>query len=293
MTPPTPTITPSPSQTDSPSQTASPSPTPSNTASTTASPSATLTVGGTPSNTPSASDTPSDTATGTPPATPTLSATATALSTLPYRAVVQTNGGNPGGGGAWGCLEFADVFVFSPSMQLLSAPQLGATAASSTTYQSLFFQYGSQFGNDMVIDYSAAETSLYRAACAPAGDTWTLTFSRPSPVAFIYFFNRYTTNGPNNVLITNGSGTVTLYGQAGNAVTYAPLLSSTVTTVAAQNYGGAGVTPPSGAGLAKANTLPVYPAPGDPWQASFAAQSLAVRYINYTNLPGQCLNFRE
>jgi len=293
LSPPTPSITPSPSTTGSPSTSASPSGTPPSTPSMTPSTSATLTIGGVPSDTASASVTPTGTPPGTPPPTPTRSVTASPLSRLPYRAVLQTNGGSAAGGGAWGCLNFAELFVFSPSMQLLSAPQLGASAVSTTTYQSLFFQYGPQFGNDMIVDYSAAETGLYRSACSPNGDTWTMTLSTPSPVAFAYFMNRFTVNGAtNNQAITNGSGTLTIYGQAGNAVSYASLLSATVTTVASAIYGGGGVTS-SGGGFVSPVSQPIYPPANDPWQASFAAQTSAVRYINMTNVPGQCMNFRE
>ena len=285
LTPPTPSITGTPSNTDSPSTTASPSVTPAGTSKQTSSASASVSIGGSPSSTPSPSLTPTTTPSYTPTATVTPSVAPSTLSTLPSVAVLATTGGT------WGCLQFAELMIFSPTMELLTAPQRGAVSSSSSTYQSLYFQYGPQTGNDMIVDYSSTETSLFHAACSPTGDTWTVQFSKPSPVAFVYFFNRYTVNGANNVAITNGSGTLSIYGQAGNSVSYVSLKSATVTTIASAIYGGSGVAPSFG--YTNPVSVPVLPAANDRWQATSGAQSLAVRYITITNVAGQPMNFRE
>ena len=302
--PPTPSITATPSSTSTPSNsdtasgsasesttgTGSPSITPSNTASPsasissgavpsdTASPSFSISVSGTSSLT--LSSTPSYTTTSS----PTASVTATTLSLLPGKARITTTGG------FYGTLRFFELFVFSPTMQLLSASVNGGVASSSSVYQSIPFLYGPAFGNDMLADVSVNETGLVECAGAAAGDWWEVAWPTGSHVSLIYFVNRGTNNGANfNQQITNGTGTVTVYSQAGAPLASALLTSATVTTVASGVLGPAGVvaqglSPPVGPG---------YPNPADPWQASFAAQKYAVRYINLTASPNNFLHFRE
>ena len=158
----------------------------------------------------------------------------------------------------------------------------------TTTYQSLFFAYGSQFGADGNVDLTTNETGLTRSACFPGGDSWQVSWPNAGPVAIVYFVNRGTANGPNNIAITNGSGTLAVLNQQGGVVASATLTSATVTTVAAGVYGSAGV---AANGLAAPVRAPVFPSPSDPWQASFVGQTLGVRYINIT-CPN-ILNFRE
>ena len=302
--PPTPTITATPSSTATPSNSATASgsasesttgtPSPSVTPSNTASPSASESAGALPSATASpsfsisVSGTSSLTLSSTPSTTPTITATPSitpsALSLMPGRARITTTGG------FYGALRFFELFVFSPTMQLLSASVNGGVASASSVYQSIGFLYGPQFGNDMQIDLSVNETGMVSCAGAPTGDWWQVTWPVGTPVALIYFVNRYTETGPlNNLAITNGTGTVTVYSQSGTQLASAALLSNTVTTIASGALGSAGV-----AAMGMSTPIgPGYPNPADPWQSSFAGQNLGVRYLNITNAPGQFLHFRE
>ena len=303
-----------PSQTGTGTITTSPSSTPS----ASATPTSSLSNGASPSATaaPSvASNSPSMSSAPTPPAVAaSASAAPTPLSPLSASVVVSTNGGLTAGRGAWGCLQFFETFVFSPTWTLLSAPagvaaSRGASATMTTTSQSLFSTYGAQLGNNLYVDLTG-ETGLVHSGCSTAGDVWTLALGAPSVVGAIYFVNRGTANGPNNVAITNGSGVVTVKSQQGVSIATAVLTSATVTTVTNgmgpftwgsaavratgwNAYGDAGPTAAAynTPGFATPASSPSYPDPSDPWQASLQAQTFAVRYV--TVVAPLFLNFRE
>jgi len=115
-----------------------------------------------------------------------------------------------------------------------------------------------------------------------------VTWPTPSDISFAYFVNRGTANGPNNLNITNGGGALSLIGQAGNEVASASLTSATVTTLAQQALGSAGVAVP--AGFVAPIGAPL-PSPSDTWQQT-EGRWLGVRYVNLTEI-ADVVNFRE
>ena len=293
LRPPTPSFTPTASTTPSASGTGSQSQTPASTPDGTPLATATLSPGSSASNTAAATPSVTGSSSASTTAASTVLPPASPLSSLPVTVSVATTGG-----GAAGCLQFFEVFVFSPTFQLLSAR---ASTSMTTTSQSLFSKFGAKNGNNLLADLTG-ETGLVLSGCSAQGDKWTVAWPAPTAVGIVYFVNRA---APNNLAIVTGNGTVTITSQAGLPVAQALLTSATVTTVSTGIYGSAGVVATlwdtyGNAGPASVlNTpgfvspaiAPIFPNPNDPWQQSFAAQSLAVRYVSL--IGPLFLNFRE
>ena len=240
------------------------------------------------SATPSLTASPSATASASPSessgALPSASAVATAspgLPSLPARARISTTSG---------CLAFSELFLFSPTLALVSASAAGGVATSLSTAAAATALHGPQFGNDMLVDLSATETGLVQSACTPGGDWWDVTFA-PTPISFAYFVNRGNANTTGaSAAITAASGTLSLYNSAGALLSTQFLFASTVTTVAVTALGTGGI---ASSGFT-APVGPYTPPASDPWQQSMPAQLLGVRYVNVsTAATNQFLNFRE
>jgi hypothetical protein len=262
----TPSGTPSPSHTATGTQTGTQTPSASVTPTGTATPSASLSMGqsntATGTGTPSPSITPSSTPSSSGTGSATQTGTPTPLSRYPSRVRV---------GVLAGAVNLDEVWVFSPSFQLLSSPALGAVASASSVNAS----FGPAYANDMRSDpWQDAPPGLVTQTLSttPGGDWVDITLGAPARVGTVYVVTRSDVTALMSSF-SLASGFVRTFAPSGAQATSFITGAATVLT---QTFG--------------AWSTPTLPAPSTqtPWMLSNG-----VRYVTVHSAPNTCLHFRE